>query len=650
MCGIAGQLNLDGRNVSPAARASAAAMCDALYHRGPDDAGLIASGPLVMGMRRLAIIDLAGGKQPISNEDGSVSVVCNGEIYNYRELAARLRARGHLFRTGSDVEVLVHLYEEHGVDFVRYLRGMFAFALWDQRSRRLVLGRDRLGIKPLHFAVDGRRLMFASELKGLIAGGVKRELNFEALHHYLTLSYVPAPHTIYAGVQKLLPGHVLVAEAGRVRLERYWRLEQVPGRDDVPVGEYVEGLRSLLADAVKSHLVSDVPIGVFLSGGLDSASVLALMRQQVTGPIKTFSVGFAETSFNELARARATATRFGTEHHDMVLPSSVTDVVPTLIETFDEPFADSSAIPLYYLSRFAREHVKVVLSGEGGDEVFGGYETYVADKLARWYRALPGMLSRSLIPNLVGRLPVSHRRVSFDYKAKRFVQGALRSPVGAHLSWKEIFSDEAKAELYADGAGGLPSTGEFYANTAAGCGSSDWLARCLHLDTQIGLPDDMLTKVDRVTMAHGLEARVPLLDHPLVEFMANVPSELKLRGFRKKYLLKRAMQNRLPRNVLRGPKRGFNVPMPRWLARDLQEFVRDTLSPERIAANGVFRPETVTRLIDEHTRQERDHSRSLWALIVLEHWMRAQNAPTATEVTATDANTEHEQVSLSQKA
>ena len=651
MCGIAGLLNLDGRNVSPAGRASAAAMCDALYHRGPDDGGLIASGPLVMGMRRLAIIDLAGGKQPISNEDGSVSVVCNGEIYNYRELAARLRARGHLFRTGSDVEVLVHLYEEHGLDFVRYLRGMFAFALWDQRARRLVLGRDRLGIKPLHFAVDGRRLMFASELKGLVAGGVKRELNFEALHHYLTLSYVPAPHTIYAGMQKLLPGHILVAEAGRVRLERYWRLDySAAGREEVPVGAYVEGLRTMLADSVRSHLVSDVPIGVFLSGGLDSASVLSLMRDQVTGPIKTFSVGFADASFNELARARATATRFGTEHHDMVLPSSVSDVVPTLIETFDEPFADSSAIPLYYLSRFAREHVKVVLSGEGGDEIFGGYETYVADKLARMYRGLPGFLSRSLIPSLVNRLPVSHRRVSFDYKAKRFVQGALLPLVEAHLSWKQIFSEEAKAELYADGSAGLPSTPAFFDNVAAGCASNDWLTRCLHIDANVGLPDDMLTKVDRVTMAHALEARVPLLDHQLVEYMASVPSELKLRGFRKKYLLKRAMHKKLPRKIIRGAKRGFNVPMPGWLARDLQEFVRDTLSPERIAANGVFRPEAVTRLIDEHTRQERDHSRNLWTLIVLEHWMRAQTVPAVSETTATEIHTATEQVSLSQKA
>jgi len=649
MCGFAAWFDPEGRSPDPAWLTGAA---DALAHRGPDDAGFHVEPGVGLAFRRLSIVDVAAGHQPLANEDGSVVTVCNGEIYDAPETRARLQRAGHAFRSTSDVEVVVHLYEEHGLDFVRYLRGMFAFALWDQRARRLVLGRDRLGIKPLHFAVDGKRVLFASELKGLLAGGVQRELNFEALHHYLTLSYVPAPHTIYAGMQKLLPGHILVAEAGRVRLERYWRLDYTTaGREDVPVEEYVEGLRALLADSVRSHLVSDVPIGVFLSGGLDSASVLSLMRDQVTGPIKTFSVGFADASFNELARARATATRFGTEHHDMVLPSSVSDVVPTLIETFDEPFADSSAIPLYYLSRFAREHVKVVLSGEGGDEIFGGYETYVADKLARMYRGLPGFLSRSLIPSIVNRLPVSHRRVSFDYKAKRFVQGALLPLVGAHLSWKQIFSDEAKAELYADGSSGLPSTTEFFDNVAASCASNDWLTRCLHLDANIGLPDDMLTKVDRVTMAHALEARVPLLDHQLVEYMAGVPSELKLKGFNKKYLLKRAMQKRLPRNVIRGPKRGFNVPMPGWLARDLQEFVRDTLSPERIAANGVFRPEAVTRLIDEHTRQERDHSRNLWTLIVLEHWMRAQTAPAVvTETTAPELHTETEQVSLSQKA
>jgi asparagine synthase (glutamine-hydrolysing) len=589
-----------------------------------------------MGMRRLSIIDLAGGHQPISNEDGTISVVCNGEIYNYRELAAGLRQRGHVFRTGSDAEVLVHLYEEHGLDFVRYLRGMFAFAIWDATDRRLILGRDRLGIKPLHFATDGRRLVFGSEIKALLAAGIDRDVNFEALNHYLTLSYVPAPFTLYAHIQKLLPAHLLIAEDGEVRLERYWHLEYAPDGEGVSTRQYTEALEALLVDAVRSHLVSDVPVGVFLSGGLDSATVLSLMREQTSGDIKTFSVGFADDSFNELERARATAERFGTEHHEMIVPSSVTDVVPSLIEAFDEPFADSSAIPLYYLSRFAREHVKVVLSGEGGDEIFAGYQTYVASKLAHWYRRLPRRIASSTVPGLVGRLPVSHRRVSFDYKAKRFVRGALLGPSGAHLAWKEIFSDDAKDGLYAAGRNGFAPTRQLYANAYAGCPSDDWLTRLLHVDTEIGLPDDMLTKVDRVTMAHALEARVPLLDHHLVEFMANVPSRLKLHRFTTKYLLRRAIRSRLPRKVLRGPKRGFNVPMPGWLAGDLRTFVGDTLSPERIAAGGIFRADAVSRLVDEHFRKVADHSRNLWTLIVLEHWMRLQPDRTRSSETLPD--------------
>jgi asparagine synthase (glutamine-hydrolysing) len=632
MCGIAGQLDLIGSDrdtwgSSPAARATVTAMCDALYHRGPDDGGIMASGPLVMGMRRLSIIDLGGGRQPISNEDGTISVVCNGEIYNYRELTAGLRARGHVFRTDSDCEVIVHLYEEHGLEFARYLRGMFAFALWDARERRLVLGRDRLGIKPLHFATDGRRLVFGSEIKALVAAGVGQDLDLQALHHYLTLSYVPAPHTIYAGINKLLPAHLLVVENGNLRIERFWHLEYPPQPDGVPVRDYVEALDELLVDAVRSHLVADVPIGVFLSGGLDSASILALMREQVSGTIKTFSVGFADESFNELGRARLTATRYATEHHEMVIPATITDTIPSLIEAFDEPFADSSAIPLYYLSRFAREHVKVVLSGDGGDEIFGGYQTYVASKLAHWYRQLPKSLARSVIPGMVGRLPVSHRRVSFDYKAKRFVHGALLPTPTAHCSWKEIFSEDAKARLYTAGANGHPATHELYANLFAGCPSGDWLTRLLHVDTHLGLPDDMLTKVDRVTMANALEARVPLLDHHLVEFMASVPSRLKVHGLKTKYLFRRAVKERLPRAVLRGRKRGFNVPMPGWLAHELRSFVGDTLSPHRIAAGGVFRPEVVSRLVDEHTRRVADHSRNLWTLIVLEHWR--QHQPTA---------------------
>jgi asparagine synthase (glutamine-hydrolysing) len=552
--------------------------------------------------------------------------VCNGEIDNYRELRVELEARGHRFRSRSDVEVIVHLYEEHGLEFAGRLRGMFAFALWDQRAKRLVLGRDRLGIKPLVFATDRRRLLFASEVKGLLAAGVDREVDLQALHHYLTLSYVPAPYTAFTHIRKLLPGHLLVVEGGHLRLERYWRLDYPPPVEGIRTGDYVAALRERLSDGVRSHLVSDVPVGVFLSGGLDSATVLAFMREHVSGSIKTFSVGFEESSFNELAHARATAKLFGTDHHELVVSPAITDTIPELIEAFDEPFADSSAIPLYYLSRFAREQVKVVLTGEGGDEVLGGYQTYVASKLARWYRQLPSPISRGLLPRVVRVLPVSHRRVSFDYKAKRFVHGALLPPDQAHLAWKQLLSEDAKAELYATNGNAHVPTTEFYGNVYAGCPTSSWLARQLHVDTALGLPDDMLTKVDRVTMAHSLEGRVPLLDHHLIEFMAGVPSHLKLHGMTTKYLLRRVMRGRLPRRVLRAGKRGFNVPLPGWLGTELRSFVGDVLSPGRVAASGLFRPDVVSRLVNEHLQRRADHSRTLWSLIVVEHWIQQHAA------------------------
>jgi asparagine synthase (glutamine-hydrolysing) len=627
MCSIAGELRFEAapgneHTARVQSRAVVSTMNDALRHRGPDDAGLMSAGPLTMGMRRLSIIDLEGGQQPIANEDRSVWVVCNGEIYNYRALQAELRARGHQFRTGSDVEVLVHLYEDYGLNFVERLRGMFAFAIWDQRARRLVLGRDRLGIKPLVFSCDSRRLLFASEIKALIAAGVDRDIDMQALHHYLTLSYVPAPHTAFTKIRKLLPGHLLVAENGRVRLERYWRLGQPPILDGIGEDDYVEALKDRLDDAVRSHLVSDVPVGVFLSGGLDSATILAYMRRHERGTIKTFSVGFEDSSFDELKDARATAKHFGTEHHELTVSADIADTMPALIESFDEPFADSSAIPLYHLSRFASEHVKVVLTGEGGDEVLAGYQTYVASKLAMAYRQLPDVVARRIVPQLVRLLPVSHRRVSFDYKANRFVRGALLPFDQAHLSWKQILSEEAKAELYVNHRNGYIPTTAFYGNVYAGCPSRDWLTRLLHVDTAIGLPDDMLTKADRVTMAHSLEARVPLLDHELVEFLASVPSNLKLRGRTTKYLLRAAMRGQLPRRIVQGKKRGFNVPMPGWLATDLRSFVGDVLSPARVARTGLFRPEAVSNLVNQHLQRRADHSRTLWTLIVLEHWVQ----------------------------
>jgi len=406
-------------------------------------------------MRRLSIIDLAGGSQPIGNEDGSVWTVCNGEIYNFAELRSDLERRGHAFHTRSDTEVIVHLYEEHGEGFVGWLTGMFAIAVWDQRRRTLLLARDRLGIKPLYYFEGGGRLLFGSELKAVLAAGAPREIDPQALHDYLSLGYVPGPRSIFSRVCKLPPGHLLRAADGKVVIARYWDIDHSRAEDGGrarPEESWREELDQLLKTSVREHLVSDVPLGVFLSGGIDSGALVALMREVSAQKIRTFSIGFPEQSYDELDRARVVARRFGTEHHEMVIDPRAVDLLPELVRYFDEPFADSSAIPVYCVARLAREHVKVALAGDGGDEVFAGYETYAAYRVAEIYQRLPRLLATGVVPALVRRLPVSHRRVSFDYKARRFVQGATLPPAEGHYWWKVVFSEAAKAALYADGA------------------------------------------------------------------------------------------------------------------------------------------------------------------------------------------------------
>ncbi|MGH7856780.1 MAG: asparagine synthase (glutamine-hydrolyzing), partial [Candidatus Binatia bacterium] len=556
MCGIAGKLNLDP--AEPVAAETVRAMCAALRHRGPDDDGFLFDGPVGMGMRRLSIIDLSTGRQPIRNEDGSVWVVYNGEIYNFPELRRSLEAAGHRFYTATDTEVIVHLYEEHGEDFVERLAGMFAIALWDRRERKLILARDRLGIKPLYYHLDGRRLLFGSEIKAILEDDVDRDLDLQALHDYLSLNYVPGPRSIFRSIRKLPPAHLLVCAAGRVRLRRYWELRCSTENAGRPVESLCEELHDLLEDTVRGHLLSDVPVGVFLSGGLDSGSLVALASRVTNGPVRTFSIGFDDPSYDELAEARAVVRKFGTDHHEMIVRPDAVTLLPALVRAFDEPFADSSAIPVYCVSRLAREHVKVVLSGEGGDEVFGGYETYAAYKIAALYRRLPSLLATQLIPFLVRQLPVSHRRVSFDYKAKRFVEKALLPPVDGHFGWKVIFSEDAKAALYAGGPNGFESPIGAWREAYARCGSPEPLTRLQHVDLEIYLPDDILVKADRMSMASSLEARVPYLDHRVVEFAASLPASLKVHGLTKKYLLRRTMAPHLPKRIVNGRKRGFN--------------------------------------------------------------------------------------------
>lgn len=618
MCGIAGYVSRDG---APASRGLIQAMCDVMVHRGPDDEGFHLDGPVALGMRRLSIIDLAGGHQPLSNEDGTIWVIQNGEIYNFQELRTELEARGHTFRTNSDTEAIVHLYEEYGTRCAEKLRGMFAFAIWDAPRRRLLVARDRLGIKPLYYAEESGRLVFGSELKCLLAAGIDREIDRQALHDYLTLTHIPAPATIFRSARKLEPGTQLVVENGTVHVERYWQLDLRPDPALDDEKRVLDELKERLDDAVRSHLVADVPLGVFLSGGVDSATMVACMRRFHSGALKTFSIGFAEKSFSELDRARVVAKHFETDHYEqLVTADDAIRLVPELISSFDEPYADSSAIPVLCVSRLARSQVTVALSGEGGDEVFAGYKTYTATRLAAQYRRwLPGFV-RDAIPRLVEQLPVTHGKVSFDYMAKRFAAGASLDSIAAHLSWKAIWDEDAKRTLYREAPTGVEPTLRLFRAAAAAAKAPDLLAQLLAIDTLVGLEGDMLVKADRMTMATSLEGRVPLLDHPLVEFVARIPSHLKMKGFTKKYLLKTAMADRLPPLTTKGPKQGFNVPIPSWLVGPLRERVHDVLAPERIARAGFFRPDVVAQRIRDHEALRRDYSRDIWTLLMFQSW------------------------------
>jgi len=586
-------------------------MSATLVHRGPDADGQIVDGRAGLASRRLSIIDLETGDQPIANEDGTVHVVQNGELYNYRELRARLEHAGHRFATRSDTEVLAHLYEEHGEDFAAELRGMFAVAIWDGRRRRLVLARDAFGIKPLYYRVDGDELAFASEVRALPRG----EIDFDALEGFLAFNSIPAPHTIFRDVKKLPPGHLLVWEDGETRITRFARPAPVPAhdvrRDDED--ELAEELRARLRDSVRAHLIADVPVGVLLSGGIDSAMLAALAAQESSEPVHTFSIGFEERSFDELGDARLVAERYGTRHEELVLRPDAAQLLPKLAEAFDEPFADSSALPTYLVSQLASSHVKVALSGEGGDELFGGYYTYVADLLAL---RIGGLATR--FRPLVELLPSSSRRASFDYKAKRFARAADLPPLERHHAWKEIYSPEARTELL-----GRPSSFDPVELLRARFRESEGaelLARLQDVDLGTYLVDDLLVKTDRASMAHSLEARVPYLD-PLVAGLAQaLPTRLKVSGLRKKRLLRRAAAPLLPRRIVYGRKRGFSIPAAAWLRGELEPFARDVLSTETLRRQAFFQPEPVTRLIDRHVAGEEDFSRQLWGLLAFTLW------------------------------
>lgn len=661
MCGIAGVAWT--ANSPPLELAVLERMTSVLFHRGPDDAGYFhtsaaprgmtsaemsersaptntpgaASPGAALGFRRLSIIDLSTGHQPLSNEDGSVWIVFNGEIYNYVELKSELEARGHRFRTASDTETIVHLYEELGPACVEKLRGMFAFAIWDERNKVLFLARDRLGKKPLFYRLEPNRLLFGSELKALLeVPGIPREVDPQAVDEYLTYQYVPHPHCILRGFSKLPPAHWATFRDGRFETRRYW----TPPFDGVEGGAWrVEGyeqakqtLREKLTEAVRLRLRSDVPLGAFLSGGIDSTIVVGLMQQLSSRPVQTFSIGFPVASFDERSFAREAATHLHTDHHELVVEPSALEILPKLIWHYDEPFADSSAIPTMYLCEMTRRNVTVALSGDGGDELFAGYERYRAVRLGQRFDRLPRWCRRVLAAKIWQKVPTSVEQKSRGRRAKRLLAALAESPERRYLTWVSMFDAARRQDLYHPDFGRQLSShdgAEFVLSAYAACPSRDFVTRTTCVDVLTYLPCDILNKVDIASMAFGLEARSPVLDHEVVELAARLPIEFKLSHGRAKRILIDTFSDLLPTRIQNRSKMGFGVPLGDWFRGELRSMLEDVLLDKSTLARGLFQPATVRRLIDEHQRRQWDHSYRLWCLLVLELWMRRFLAPSS---------------------
>jgi asparagine synthase (glutamine-hydrolysing) len=600
MCGICGVAGGD-----PAlGRELVQRMCGAMVHRGPDDEGFVANGDVVLGMRRLSIIDIGGGHQPMANEESTVWVVQNGEIYNHRELRQQLITHGHVFRTQSDTEVLVHGYEQWGRAMVERLNGMFAFAVHDRREGVVFLARDRMGIKPLHYAMDGDRLVFASELKALLRDpALRRGIDPVALDEYLAYEFVPSPRTIVRGISKLRPGHTLTwsIRERRARVDRYWSPRLNTGDGGGDLDQESSRLLECLRESVRKELISDVPLGVFLSGGIDSSAVAAMMTQ-LGVEVKTFSVGFAERSFDESGHAREVARHLGTDHHEVTLePAAMLELIPKLTQLLDEPLGDASIIPTYLLSQFTREHVKVALGGDGGDELFAGYPTLQAHRLAGYYTRVPRVLRRGLVEPVVRRLPVSRSNLSFDFRAKKFIEGADLSVADRHRVWMGSFPER-----------GVSSDDDH--------SSLDPLNQVLMRDMRYYLEGDILVKLDRASMMASLEARVPLLNNDFVAYATSLPLNMKLRGMRSKFLLKRALRGLLPDRILNRPKKGFGIPVADWFRGPLREQMREVLSAERVGRDGFFDVGMVEGLVDDHLSGRRDNRKQLWTLFAFQLW------------------------------
>ena len=626
MCGICGCLQLDlETGIDPG---HIRAMCATLVHRGPDDEGVHCAGPVALGHRRLSIIDVEGGHQPLSNEDGTVWVTYNGEIYNHSELKRELNAAGHQFRTRCDTEVLVHLYEEEGPDFVKRLNGMFAVALWDATAQRLVLARDRMGQKPLYWSAAQGRLAFASELKAILAlPGADRQLDLTSFAQFLTFACVPAPRTIFQGIHKLPPAGRMIVERGQISSDTYWRYRLGQSHSDLSVAEAEEQFLTLLRRAVRRRLMTDVPLGVFLSGGIDSSMIAAMMCESSDVPVKSFAIGFSEREVDESHHARSVATHLGTEHHEQIVSAQASlDLVPRLGQLLDEPFADSSVIPTLLLSQFAHGQVKVALGGDGGDELLAGYPLFAAHRLAAGAAWLPRS-SWNIASRLISSLPDFVANTHLARQAKRFTSSLdCTSDVERHYRWRGGFRPNELHELLAPDA--VAAIGDAnplapaheYAN---GCLSQDPVDRMMFLEAKLFLQDDVLVKVDRASMAASLEVRAPFLDPDLVEFLAALPLKFKLRGMNAKYLLKRVAKQFLPAAIVKRPKQGFALPVASWLRGEFREPMCDLFDERRLRQAGIFAPQAVQRLVDEHLSGQRDHHERLWRLFVFEQWRDA---------------------------
>ena len=612
MCGIAGIASLNGR---PVGLDELRWMCAAMVHRGPDDDGFHLADGIGLGMRRLSIIDLHTGRQPIRNEDGSIWVVFNGELYNCAQQRRELERLGHSFYTSTDTEIIVHLYEEYGMRCMEKMRGMFVFALWDERRKKLLIARDRLGIKPLYYAEVGGRLIFASELKAVLqVPEIERTLNFNAVNHLFSFLSTPHTESIIEGVHKLEPGHFLTASAEEgISVEPYWNVKFEPdyGKSE----EYfVERLRELLQESVRLRMIADVPLGAFLSGGIDSSAIVATMAGISSTPVKTFSIGFPEGDFNELSHAKRVAEKFGTEHHELMLEPDVLDIVEDLAWHLDEPFGDSSAIPTYMVSKLASQHVTVVLSGDGGDELFAGYDRYLVEERERKYRFLPAFIRQGLA-SVASRMP-------YGMKGKNFLRHMALSGPDRYLDAGTLFRRDEKQKLFQNeafelmGSDPAQAKAKFLAEA-----NGNWLSALQYFDLKNYLPLDILTKVDRMSMAHSIEARVPLVDHKLVEFAATIPPELKLKNGVTKYIFKRAMRGILPDEIIDRRKQGFAVPLGRWFRGKLGSFVRDLVLSDTSRRRGIVNPAYVENLLHWHEKG-RNLDLQLWTLISFELWCR----------------------------